>query len=99
MVWNDTDGDAVGLVMPIQGVHQVVSSQGWRPPNDVYSLSLAYQADFKRLSVRLGVGYSTLPMAWTLQSFELSYRFGGQYRRTERLQRRTWRQNRKDVES
>ena len=99
LVWNDTDGDAVDLVMPIQAVHQVVSSQGWRTPDEVYSVSLAYQADLKRMSMRVGVGYSTLPMAWTLQCFELSYRFGGQYKRTERLQRRTWRQNRKDVES
>lgn len=97
MVWNDTDGDAAELVMPILGIDEMVASQGWRPPNEVYSASVAYQADFKRLSVRFGVGTSTLPLAWTLSTFELSYRFGGAVKRDERVQRKTWRENRKDV--
>jgi hypothetical protein len=97
LVWNDTDGDVTDVVLPLLGFEQILTTNGFRPPTDVYTVSLAYQADFKRLSMRFGVGYSTVPLAWTLQTFELSYRFGGKLKRDERVQRRTWRENQQDV--
>lgn len=46
-----------------------------------YGVSLAYQASFKRAYLRLGVGYSTIPYAWLLQSLDLTWRWGGQTKR------------------
>ena len=37
-----------------------------------YGASIAYQASFKRAYLRLGMGYSTIPYAWLLQSIDLT---------------------------
>jgi len=58
-----------------------------------YVISLAYQHSRKHLDMRLGLGVSSFPYAWLLQSFELSYHFGGKTRREESQLKRDWRRN------
>jgi hypothetical protein len=47
-------------------------------------VAAGYQASWKHLEARLGIGWSAVPYTWVLQSFELSYKFGGPTRRAER---------------
>jgi hypothetical protein len=52
-------------------------------PGDTYRASLAYQATFKRVDLRVGVGMTgldkPLQRSWILETFDLAYRFGGKY--------------------
>lgn len=82
---------------PIAGLDEALSYKGSFKPTEAYVMSLSYQANWKQVDLRVGVGLSSVPWAWLLQSTELSYRFGGKTRRTEHRQRRTWRLNRKDI--
>ncbi|MFK7926562.1 MAG: hypothetical protein AB8H79_00120 [Myxococcota bacterium] len=82
---------------PIAGLDEALSYTGNVNPADAYVASIAYQASWKQVDLRVGVGLSSVPYAWALQSTELSYRFGGETRREEHRQRKTWRFNRRDV--
>lgn len=59
------------------------------------SLSIAggYQASFKHLEARIGVGWSAVPYTWLMQAFELSYKFGGASRREQNEIRRGFRRS------
>jgi hypothetical protein len=65
--------------------------------DDTMTMSLAWQMAWKHTELRLGLGYSTSPGSWLLQSTEFAYRFGGKTRRSEYRMRRTWRQNRAEI--
>jgi hypothetical protein len=60
-----------------------------------YVLSLAYQQSRKHLDLRIGLGVSSFPYAWLLQTFELSYHFGGKTRREESQLKKDWRRNKR----
>ena len=60
-----------------------------------YGASLAYQASFKRAYLRLGIGYSTIPYAWLLQSIDLTWRWGGQTKRRANELEKIWELNKK----
>lgn len=60
-----------------------------------YGVSLAYQASFKRAYLRFGVGYSTIPYAWLLQSLDLTWRWGGQTKRRANDIESFWELNKK----
>jgi hypothetical protein len=64
--------------------------------SQAYLASLAWHSAWKRWEIRLGAGLSSQPGAWVFQAMDLSYRFGGETRNTERRTRKTWRGNRKD---
>jgi hypothetical protein len=64
--------------------------------SEAYLASVAWHSAWKRWEIRLGAGISSQPGAWAFQAMDLSYRFGGETRNTERRTRRTWRGNRKD---
>jgi hypothetical protein len=51
--------------------------------SDSYSFAIGYQASWKHLEARVGVGWSAVPATWLLQAFELSWRFGGATRQHE----------------
>jgi hypothetical protein len=63
-----------------------------------YVATLAYQANYKNATLRIGFGLSAVPYAWLLQSTELAFHFGGKTRSGERRMRRGWRQNRRDLD-
>lgn len=48
-----------------------------------YRASLAYQATFRRVDLRVGVGMTglgkPLTRSWMLEAFDIAYRFGGRY--------------------
>ena len=60
-----------------------------------YGASIAYQASFKRAYLRLGMGYSTIPYAWLLQSIDLTWRWGGQTKRRANELEKIWELNKK----
>jgi hypothetical protein len=66
---------------------------------DGYSLAVGYQASWRHLELRLGVGWSAVPNTWLLQAFELAYRFGGPTRRHEREVRQGYRDVKRETEA
>jgi hypothetical protein len=62
-----------------------------------YVATLAYQANYKNATLRIGFGLSAVPYAWLLQSTELAFHFGGKTRSGERRMRRGWRKNRREL--
>ena len=85
------------IIPPVLNLDKALSHQGKVPVKDTYVASIAYQASWKQVDLRVGVGMSSVKYAWLLQSTELSYRFGGKTRRTESRQKRAWRKNKKDI--
>jgi hypothetical protein len=59
--------------------------------------SLAWQWTWRKVDLRVGLGWSSVPGAWLLQSTDLSYRFGGKTRSSERRMNRTWKRNKNDT--
>ncbi len=102
MIWNDvlTDIKNAEEIPPILQFEEAFAKDqsGVVPIGDSFVTGLAYQAAWNHLEIRVGAGYSAIPFAWLLQSMELSWRFGGTTRSTERRMRRTWGRNRADIE-
>jgi len=64
---------------------------------DAYVVTLSYQLTWRKVDLRMGGGRSPSTLAWLLQANDVSYRFGGKTRGTERRYKKGWKQNRKDV--
>lgn len=50
---------------------------------DAFRTSLAWQFSWQRVDLRFGLGVSGIKRAWMLQALDLSYRLGGNTRRTQ----------------
>jgi len=87
-------------VPPILGMDQLFNkSVGTSSPiAQTYVASLAWQWSWRKTDLRVGIGHSNVPGAWLLQTFDLSYRFGGKTRSTERRMNKTWRRNKSDTQ-
>lgn len=72
-------------------------AEGWTDLSQSYVASLSYQATFRNFDVRLGVGWPILNPAWLMQGVELSYRFGGKTRLSERRMEKTFERNLRDA--
>ena len=85
-------------IPPILGLDEAfdIETSGTVDASQAYLASLAWHSAWKRWEIRLGAGVSSQPGAWAFQAMDLSYRFGGETRNTERRTRKTWRGNRKD---
>ncbi len=96
MVWASVDTDVD--LPPILNMNEAldVESEGTLRLQDAYIVSLAYQAAWRRLTVRAGLGLSSQNAAWLIQTIKVNYRFGGETRRDERLLRGDWRGNKDD---
>lgn len=100
-----TDLFPEGTESPIPGDIDVIVAYGdFIPFSQTYSIAGGYQASWKHWEARIGVGWGGaatgvggLPLAWLLQAFEVSYKFGGETRTTERKIRSGFRENRRDV--
>ncbi len=68
------------------------------PIANTYVATASWQFSWKKADLRVGAGLSSVPGAWLVQSTELSWRFGGKTRASERRMRTAWRQNRADLE-
>jgi len=75
---------------PILGIDSLLETGGEQPIGKTWSASLSYQGAFKHWDMRLGAGWSAIPFQWVLQAEDLSYRFGGKTRRTEKRERKAW---------
>jgi hypothetical protein len=86
-------------VPPLLGMDKLLNKpEGTSSPiGDTYVASLAWQWSWRRTDLRVGAGISSVPGAWLLQSTDLSYRFGGKTRRTERRMNKTWKRNKSDT--
>jgi len=94
MVWGQADLP-VEVPAAVTGGAPLQEGEGAVPVTDAYSASIAYQLALKHLELRVGVGTSSVPGAWLLQSTELAWRFGGPTRSEERRMVRGWRQNKR----
>jgi len=101
MVWGSVSSSSTGDldIPPLLGMDEALSyeAEGIIPLGNSYSASLAWQWNWKRSYLRLGMGYSSVPGAWLMQSTEYAMRFGGKTRRGEAQMRRGWRNNRKEL--
>jgi len=93
----DTSGDFA--VPDVMGLDEALSMDVTGPlsPAQFYAASIAWQWDWNRSHLRLGLGVSSTPGAWAFQSTEYAVRFGGKSRRYERQLRTAWRKNRRNI--
>lgn len=71
---------------------------GWIPLSRSIRATLSYQLSWQRVDLRFGWGFAAVPYTWLLQAFDLSYRFGGTTRRTEKTIRQSYRQDKEELE-
>jgi hypothetical protein len=85
------DGEVIELP-PILGLDElVVDAEGASALGATWQASLAYQATFRYMQVRLGWGVSAEPWTWVPNTLDMSWRFGGPTRREEAAQWTRWR--------
>ena len=70
-------------VQNLRNVDLAIRYSRFLDPMSAFRTSLAWQFSWQRLDLRFGVGLSGISRAWWLQAFDLSYRFGGDTRRTQ----------------
>lgn len=86
---------------PILGLDETFNLEtgSTSPVAETYIASASWQFSWRRLDLRVGAGISNVPGAWLLQSTDLSYRFGGKTRSSERRMKRTWKRNKSDTQA
>lgn len=67
---------------------------GFVDPSQAYLATLSYQATFRTVDLRVGIGVPFDNPAWALQAFELAWRFGGKTRIHEAKLQRAYKKNR-----
>ena len=84
---------------PILGLDEVFenATDTSNPIQKSLVTSLSWQWTWRKVDLRVGAGLSNVPGAWILQSTDLSYRFGGKTRSSERRMNRTWKRNKSDT--
>jgi hypothetical protein len=90
VIWAQTSSS--GIADPLvryTGIEDAADEDGWVAIDEAYTASLSYQFTWENLQLRVGGGVSSAgPLAWILQSAELSYRFGGPTHNREAKMRR-----------
>jgi hypothetical protein len=66
---------------------------------DAGMASIAWQFSWQHWEARVGAGVSSIPGSWVLNTWELSYRFGGKTRVKERRMLETWQKNKEDLKA
>ena len=94
-----TGVDEEDLPPELQGNDVMVGKGEWLPVDKTFRASLSYQASWKRVDARIGIGIAgkSLPYTWIEQSFDLAYRLGGKTRHTESKIERGFRRNTRDL--
>jgi len=98
MVWGVVDaGVELPELPPLFGFDSALeaASEGAVPISEAYVASAAWQFSWKHVDLRVGLGTSSVPGAWLLQSTELSIRTFGATRGQERRMKRGWRTDRR----
>ncbi|MEE2750124.1 MAG: hypothetical protein VX519_01735 [Myxococcota bacterium] len=96
MIWGNAKGNVE--LPPILGLEDALSVKREETvsASDAYTASLSWHSAWKRWEFRIGAGVASQPGAWLFQAMDVSYRFGGETRTSERRTRNTWRRNRGD---
>ena len=79
------------------GLEEALAQDGFLSPIEAGSASIAWQFSWEHWEARAGVGVSSIPGAWVLNTWELSYRFGGKTRVKEQRMLDTWQKNKEDL--
>ncbi len=85
-------------VPDIAQLDTVLAFDGKVPLSTLYTVCAAWQMAWKNVHLRVGIGTSTVPLAWLTQTTELSMRFGGKDRWQRAKQQRNWRRNRRGID-
>lgn len=97
IVWSNIDRgfDAP----PILGLEDAFAraEETSNPIGESLVTSVSWQWAWRKMDLRLGIGYSSIPGAALLQAVDFSYRFGGKTRSSERRMNRTWKRNKDDT--
>ena len=97
IVWTSLErGFEAPPILGLEEAFAAVEDQS-SPISESYNASIAWQWAWRRVDLRVGVGTSATPGAWLLKSTDLSYRFGGKTRSSERRMNRTWKRNKSDT--
>jgi hypothetical protein len=97
IVWGRSSNDVPDAVIDFLNLDEATSHNGPVPLGEALTASVAWHFAWKHLEARIGVGWSSVPGAWLLQSTELSYRFGGKTRVKERKMREGWEGNQEEA--
>lgn len=97
IVWASSDSNLPDAAITFAGLDDAFATQGFVPLDKAAAASISWQFAWEHIEARVGVGVSSAPWGWLLQSTELSYRFGGKTRVRERRQRKTWEKNVDDL--
>jgi len=62
---------------------------------EAYVLTVSYQMSWEKMDLRMGLGVADNPIPWLLQGNDVSTRFGGKTRITDRKRRKGWRLSKK----
>lgn len=93
-----TGSDVPGFEGVQGNAELAVQYEQFIPIGSSYSVAAGYQASWKHFEARIGAGWSAIPLTWLLQAFEVSYKFGGTTRRSERVIRKGFKENRRELE-
>ena len=97
MLWSNVQRDEELWIPEFMGLENALAYDGFVPIDEAAVASVAWQFAWEHLEIRVGVGISSIPAAWLLQSTEVSYRFGGKSRTKEKRMREGWFRNRDDL--
>lgn len=95
----EISGEIAGLPAELGDLDFAIGYGGPVTPAASYRASIAWQFSWRKVDLRFGVGTSAIPDTWLLQAFDLSYRFGGVTRRTERRVKKAYREDRKEIDT
>ena len=98
-IHSEVDADDDLFVPTFLGLEEALEHDGWVNPMDAGMASIAWQFSWQHWEARVGAGVSSIPGSWVLNTWELSYRFGGKTRVKERRMLETWQKNKEDLKA
>ena len=93
------DRDEALFVPSFLGLEDAMELDGFVNPFEAGMASVAWQFTWENWEARVGAGLSSIPGAWILNTWELSYRFGGPTRGREGRMLETWEKNADDLDA
>lgn len=96
-IYADVEHDAELWVPTFLGLEEALDQNGFISPDKAGMASIAWQFCWEHWEARVGAGVSSIPGAWVLNTWELSYRFGGKTRIREQRMLDTWEKNKEDL--
>lgn len=96
-LYANVEHDAELWVPTFLGLEEALAQNGFISPEKAGMASIAWQFCWEHWEARVGAGVSSIPGAWVLNTWELSYRFGGKTRIREQRMLDTWEKNKEDL--